>query len=342
MPLEEFGLTGFGIVVIVLLVLAVITLMSAIKVVPQGYNWTVENFGRYTRTLTPGLNLIVPFVERVGHKLNMMEQVLDVPTQEVITRDNASVAADGVAFYQVLDAANAAYEVSGLENAILNLVMTNLRSVMGSMDLDDLLSNRDAISERILRVVDQAAHSWGIKITRIEIKDINPPANLVESMGRQMMAEREKRAEILEAEGARAAKILRAEGEKQSQILKAEGEREAAYREAEARERLAEAEAKATKMVSEAIAAGDVQAINYFVAQKYTEALSKIASAPNQRVVLMPLEASSLIGAIGGIAEIARASFPEAQAPGTTAPPPADMRRRTTVPTVAERGGRDG
>lgn len=342
MPLEEFGLTGFGIVVIVLLVLAVITLMSAIKVVPQGYNWTVENFGRYTRTLTPGLNLIVPFVERVGHKLNMMEQVLDVPTQEVITRDNASVAADGVAFYQVLDAANAAYEVSGLENAILNLVMTNLRSVMGSMDLDDLLSNRDAISERILRVVDQAAHSWGIKITRIEIKDINPPANLVESMGRQMMAEREKRAEILEAEGARAAKILRAEGEKQSQILKAEGEREAAYREAEARERLAEAEAKATKMVSEAIAAGDVQAINYFVAQRYTEALSKIASAPNQRVVLMPLEASSLIGAIGGIAEIARASFPEAQAPGTTAPPPADMRRRTTVPTVAERGGRDG
>lgn len=342
MPLEGFGLTGFGIVVIVLLVLAVITLMSAIKVVPQGYNWTVENFGRYTRTLTPGLNLIVPFVERVGHKLNMMEQVLDVPTQEVITRDNASVAADGVAFYQVLDAANAAYEVSGLENAILNLVMTNLRSVMGSMDLDDLLSNRDAISERILRVVDQAAHSWGIKITRIEIKDINPPANLVESMGRQMMAEREKRAEILEAEGARAAKILRAEGEKQSQILKAEGEREAAYREAEARERLAEAEAKATKMVSEAIAAGDVQAINYFVAQRYTEALSKIASAPNQRVVLMPLEASSLIGAIGGIAEIARASFPEAQAPGTTAPPPADMRRRTTVPTVAERGGRDG
>ncbi|MFD2236216.1 SPFH domain-containing protein [Aureimonas populi] len=338
MLFDGFPVTGFGLVVIVLLVFAVLALLSAIKIVPQGYNFTIENFGKYTRTLTPGLNLIVPFVERVGHKMNMMEQVLDVPTQEVITRDNASVAADGVAFYQILDAAAAAYEVSGLKNAILNLVMTNLRSVMGSMDLDDLLSNRDAISERILRVVDQAAHSWGIKITRIEIKDINPPANLVESMGRQMMAEREKRAEILEAEGARAAKILRAEGEKQSQILEAEGKREAAYREAEARERLAEAEATATRLVSEAIAAGDVQAINYFVAQKYTEALAKIASAPNQRVVLMPLEASSLIGAIGGIAEIARSSFPEAQAPGTTAPPAAATRRHPAgVPTVGER-----
>ncbi|WP_185983415.1 SPFH domain-containing protein [Aureimonas mangrovi] len=335
MPLDI--ISGFGILVVALVVLAIIVLLSTIKIVPQGYNYTVENFGRYTRTLTPGLNMIVPFVERIGHKMNMMEQVLDVPTQEVITRDNASVAADGVAFFQILDAAAAAYEVSGLKNAILNLVMTNLRSVMGSMDLDDLLSNRDAISERILRVVDQAAHSWGIKITRIEIKDINPPANLVESMGRQMMAEREKRAEILEAEGARAAKILRAEGEKQSQILKAEGEREAAFREAEARERLAEAEATATKLVSEAIAAGDVQAINYFVAQRYTEALSKIASAPNQRVVLMPLEASSLIGAIGGIAEIARASFPEAQAPGTTAPPTATT-RRAGVPSAGDRG----
>ncbi|MDX6804563.1 SPFH domain-containing protein [Terrihabitans rhizophilus] len=340
MPTDAFGLSGIGIVIIVLAVVAAFTLFAAIKIVPQGYHWTVENFGRYTRTLTPGLNLIVPFVERVGKKMNVMEQVLDVPTQEVITRDNASVAADGVAFYQILDASAAAYEVSGLENAILNLVMTNLRSVMGSMDLDDLLSNRDAISERILRVVDQAAHSWGIKITRIEIKDINPPANLVESMGRQMMAEREKRAEILEAEGARAAKILRAEGEKQSQILEAEGKREAAYREAEARERLAEAEANATRMVSEAIAAGDVQAINYFVAQKYTEALAKIASAPNQRVVLMPLEASSLIGAIGGIAEIARASFPEAQVPGTTAPPSSQSARRRSVgvPAAGERG----
>jgi regulator of protease activity HflC (stomatin/prohibitin superfamily) len=309
-----------SIVVLVLALVAVIALFRTIKVVPQGYNYTVENFGRYTRTLTPGLSLLVPFVERIGHRMNMMEQVLDIPTQEVITRDNASVAADGVAFYQILDAAAAAYEVAGLQNAVMNLVMTNLRSVMGSMDLDDLLSNRDAISERILRVVDQAAHSWGIKITRIEIKDINPPANLVESMGRQMMAEREKRADILAAEGARAAQILRAEGEKQAQILAAEGKREAAFREAEARERQAEAEAKATRLVSEAIAEGDVQAINYFVAQRYTEALAKLASAPNQRVVLMPLEAASLIGALGGIGEIARSSFPDAPRPPANPP----------------------
>ena len=290
------------IALLVIVVVALIVLASTIKIVPQGYNYTVENFGRYTRTLTPGLSIIVPFVERIGHKMNMMEQVLDIPTQEVITRDNASVAADGVAFYQILDARAAAYEVSGLQYAILNLVMTNLRSVLGSMDLDDILSNRDSISEKILRVVDQASASWGIKITRIEIKDINPPKNLVDAMARQMMAEREKRAEILEAEGSRNAAILRAEGEKASRILEAEGKREAAYREAEARERLAEAEAKATQMVSEAIAAGDVQAINYFVAQKYTEALGKIATAPNQRVVLMPLEASSILGSISGIA----------------------------------------
>ncbi|MDY8107877.1 SPFH domain-containing protein [Fulvimarina sp. 2208YS6-2-32] len=296
---------------IVLVLIVLFILKSIIKVVPQGYNWTVENFGRYTRTLTPGLSLLVPFIERVGHKMNMMEQVLDVPTQEVITRDNASVAADGVAFYQILDARAAAYEVSGLQYAILNLVMTNLRSVMGSMDLDDLLSNRDSISERILRVVDEASHAWGIKITRIEIKDINPPKNLVDAMARQMMAEREKRADILEAEGSKNAAILRAEGEKQAQILKAEGMRDAAFREAESRERLAEAEAKATQMVSEAIAAGDVQAINYFVAQKYTEALGKIASAPNQRVVLMPLEASSIMGSIAGIAELTKAAFGE-------------------------------
>jgi len=306
--LETFGLGS--ILAVVLLFVAVVVVASTVKIVPQGYNYTVEHFGRYVRTLTPGLNLITPFVERIGRRMNMMEQVLDVPTQEVITRDNASVAADGVAFYQVLDASSAAYEVSNLQYAILNLVMTNLRSVMGSMDLDDLLSNRDTISERILRVVDQAAHSWGIKITRIEIKDINPPKNLVDSMARQMMAEREKRAEILEAEGKRNAQILKAEGLKQAQILEAEGKREAAFREAEARERLAEAEAKATQLVSDAIANGDVQAINYFVAQRYTDALAKIASAPNQRVVLMPLEASSVIGAIGGIAEIARATFP--------------------------------
>ena len=322
-------LTATGILVLVVLFFVIVVLFSTIKIVPQGYNYTVENFGRYTRTLEPGLNLITPFVERIGHKLNMMEQVLDVPTQEVITRDNASVAADGVAFYQILTAASAAYEVSGLENAILNLVMTNLRSVMGSMDLDDLLSNRDTISEKILRVVDQAAHSWGIKITRIEIKDINPPKNLVDSMARQMMAEREKRADILEAEGARNAAILRAEGEKQSQILQAEGKREAAYREAEARERLAEAEAKATRLVSEAIAAGDVQAINYFVAQKYTEALGKLAAAPNQRVILMPLEAASLVGSIAGIAEIAKASFGDAAVAGS---PPARARTPATPP----------
>ena len=330
--------SGLSILVLVLLFVAVVVLFSTIKIVPQGYNYTVENFGRYTRTLTPGLNIIVPFIERVGRKLNMMEQVLDVPTQEVITRDNASVAADGVAFYQVLDAAAAAYEVSGLENAILNLVMTNLRSVMGSMDLDDLLSNRDTISERILRVVDQAAHSWGIKITRIEIKDINPPRNLVDSMARQMMAEREKRAEILEAEGSRNAAILRAEGEKQSQILQAEGKREAAYREAEARERLAEAEATATRLVSEAIAAGDVQAINYFVAQKYTEALAKIASAPNQRVVLMPLEASSLMGSIAGIAEIAKASFGDPRGSGG-APDPSGQGGQLRQPSARKPSG---
>ncbi|SKA12302.1 SPFH domain-containing protein [Consotaella salsifontis] len=309
-------LTATTTLVIVLLVVALIILVSTIKIVPQGYNYTVENFGRYTRTLTPGLNILVPFIERIGRKMNMMEQVLDIPTQEVITKDNASVAADGVAFYQILDAPAAAYEVASLDKAILNLVMTNLRSVMGSMDLDDLLSNRDMISERILKVADEASHNWGIKITRIEIKDINPPKNLVDAMARQMMAEREKRAEILEAEGARNAEILRAEGKKQAQILEAEGKREAAYREAEARERLAEAEATATRLVSEAIAAGDVQAINYFVAQKYTEALGKIASANNQRVILMPLEASSLVGSIAGIAEIARSAFgAEAEAP---------------------------
>jgi regulator of protease activity HflC (stomatin/prohibitin superfamily) len=325
-------LSGFGILILVLLFFALIVLFAAVKTVPQGYAYTVESFGRYTRTLTPGLNILIPFVERIGRRLNMMEQVLDIPTQEVITRDNASVAADGVAFYQVLDAAAAAYEVSGLENAILNLVMTNLRSVMGSMDLDDLLSNRDAISERILRVADQAANSWGIKITRIEIKDINPPRDLVDSMARQMKAEREKRAEVLEAEGARNAKILRAEGDKQ-----AEGLREAAFREAEARERLAEAEATATRVVSEAIAQGNVQALNYFVAQKYTEALSKLASANNQRVILMPLEAASLIGSIGGIAELARASFPDAPTP-TSAPPATRARVPSTgaaAPTVS-------
>ena len=300
---------GLDIAIAVFAALVVIILFAAIKIVPQGYNFTVERFGRYTRTLEPGLSLIVPFFDRIGSKMNMMEQVLDVPTQVVISRDNASLEADGVCFYQVLNAPKAAYQVAGLENAILNLTMTNIRSVMGSMDLDELLSNRDAINERLLRVVDEAASPWGIKITRIEIKDINPPADLIQSMGRQMKAERDKRAEILEAEGARQAQILRAEGMKQAAILKAEGEREAAYREAEARERLAEAEANATKAVSEAIASGSTQAINYFVAQKYTEALQTIGSAPNQKIVLMPMEAASLIGSLGGIGAIAKEVF---------------------------------
>ena len=299
----------FDIIAIAFVALAVFALFSAVRVVPQGYEWTVERFGRYTGTLRPGLNLLVPFIDRIGHKQNVMEQVLDVPTQEVITKDNATCAVDGVTFFQVLDAAKAAYEVSGLENAILNITMTNLRTVMGSMDLDELLSKRDEINARILHVVDDAVAPWGIKMTRIEIKDINPPSDLVEAMGRQMKAERDKRAEVLEAEGERQAAILRAEGEKQSQILKAEGEKEAAFREAEARERAAQAEAEATRMVSEAIAKGDAKAINYFVAQGYTEALKTIGSARNQKVIMMPMEATSLIGSLGGIGEIASDIF---------------------------------
>jgi regulator of protease activity HflC (stomatin/prohibitin superfamily) len=294
---------------IVIAVLAVVIVVLGAKRVPQGMEYTVERFGRYTKTLRPGLGVIVPLVDIIGAKLNMMEQVLDVPSQEVITKDNAMVTVDGVVFFQVLDAAKAAYEVSQLTHAILNLTMTNIRTVMGSMDLDELLSMRDQINARLLEVVDDATTPWGIKVTRIEIKDISPPRDLVDAMARQMKAEREKRAQILEAEGHRQAAILKAEGEKQAAILEAEGEKEAAFREAEARERLAEAEAKATLMVSQAIAKGDIGAINYFVAQKYTEALQSIASADNQKVVLMPLEASSLIGSIGGIAEIAKGAM---------------------------------
>ncbi|MGN8022819.1 SPFH domain-containing protein [Phyllobacterium sp. 22229] len=323
--------SGFDFTIPVLVVLVLVVLFAGVKTVPQGYNYTIERFGKYTRTLAPGLNLIVPFFDRIGAKLNMMEQVLDVPTQEVITKDNANIAVDGIAFYQILNAPQAAYQVSGLQNAILNLTMTNIRTVMGSMDLDELLSNRDAINDRLLRVVDEAAHSWGIKMTRVEIKDINPPKDLIDSMARQMKAERDKRALVLEAEGNRAAQILRAEGLKQAQILEAEGKREAAYREAEGRERLAQAEAKATELVSAAINSGSVQAINYFVAQKYTEAFAKFATSNNQKLILMPMEASSLVGTLGGIGAIAREVFGDA-AQSERAATPAQPGRGRTVP----------
>ena len=320
-------LDGLSVTLIVLGVLAVMVLLAGVKTVPQGFNFTVERFGRYIRTMKPGLNLIIPFVDGIGKKMNMMEQVLEVPQQEVITRDNAIVTANAVNFYQVLDAAAAAYEVSNLQNAILNLTMTNIRTVMGSMDLDELLSHRDEINSRLLRVVDAAVSPWGIKITRIEIKDIDPPKDLVDSMGRQMKAEREKRATILEAEGRRQSAILSAEGLKQAQVLEAEGRREAAFRDAEARERSAEAEAKATQMVSEAIAAGNVQAINYFVANNYIKALEGIARSPNQKILMLPVEAASVIGAIGGIAEIAKESFGDK----LTGRPPANSSRPPTT-----------
>jgi regulator of protease activity HflC (stomatin/prohibitin superfamily) len=300
---------GAGIFALIFLAVIVFYLVRAIRMVPQGSAYTVERFGRYIRTLQPGLHVIVPFIDRVGHKLNMMERVLPVPSQEVITRDNAMVTVDGIAFYQVMDAARAAYEVAGLENAIMNMTMTNIRNVMGSMDLDSLLSQREEINHRLLGVVDQAAQTWGVKMTRIEIKDINPPRDLVESMARQMKAERDKRASILEAEGARNSAILRAEGEKQSVMLEAEGRKEAAFRDAEARERAAEAEAKATMMVSEAISKGNVQAINYFVANNYVEALKALATSPNQKVLMMPVDTSSVLGSIAGVAEIAREAF---------------------------------
>ncbi len=297
---------GFGLFVTVLFVFAILMVFLSVKSVPQGMEYTVERFGKYTNTLTPGLNIIMPIIDRIGRKLNMMEQVLDVPSQEVITKDNAMVRVDGVVFYQIMDAAKAAYEVNFLDVAIINLVMTNIRTVMGSMDLDELLSRRDEINARLLSVVDDATTPWGIKVTRIEIKDIAPPKDLVDSMARQMKAEREKRAQILEAEGLRQAEILKAEGLKRSAILEAEGQKEAAFLEAEARERMAEAEAKATMMVSEAIAKGGVQAINYFVAQKYVEALKEVASADNSKLIMMPLEASSVIGVLGGIGELAK------------------------------------
>ncbi|MBN4069033.1 SPFH/Band 7/PHB domain protein [Beggiatoa alba] len=306
----NIGLESF---VIVIVILAVVILFASVKSVRQGMEYTVERFGRYTRTLRPGLHFIVPFIDKIGAKMNMMETVLDVQSQEVITRDNAMISADGIVFFQILDAAKAAYEVNNLQRAILNLTMTNIRTVMGSMDLDELLSQRDKINAQLLGVVDDATTPWGVKVTRIEIKDIQPPKDLVEALSRQMKAERLKRAAILDAEGVKQSEILKADGEKRATILEAEGRKEAAFRDAEARERSAEAEAKATTMVSNAIEAGDINAINYFVANNYISALEKIASAPNQKLVFMPLEASSVIGAIGGITELAKSAMSKQQ-----------------------------
>jgi regulator of protease activity HflC (stomatin/prohibitin superfamily) len=313
----EFG----AIFALALFALAVLAVAKAVVVVRQGHEYTLERFGRFTATLRPGFSLIVPFVDRVGHRVNIMEQVLDIPTQEIITKDNAIVAVDGVVFYQVLEAAKAAYEVSNLVVAVTNLAQTNLRTVMGSMDLDETLSKRDEINARLLAVIDAATHPWGLKVTRVEVKDIRPPTDIVNAMARQMKAEREKRAVTLEAEGQRAADILRAEGAKQAQILEAEGRREAAFRDAEARERSAEAEAQATRMVSEAIAAGSTQAVNYFVAQRYTDALAQFAHSPNAKTIFMPLEASALIGSVAGIAELVRDAGRPSDAPPPAEPP---------------------
>ena len=318
----EFNdVSAYSVFVVAILVLALVLVMMAVRAVPQGFEFTVERFGRYTRTLRPGFHMIVPFFDRIGAKMNMMEQVLEVDRQEVITKDNAMVAANGVVFFQIMNAAKATYEVNNLELAMLNLAMTNLRTVMGSMDLDELLSQRDHINARLLTVIDAATTPWGVKVTRVEIKDIEPPRDIVDAMARQMKAERDKRASILEAEGERQSEILKAEGEKRAMVLSAEGRKEAAFRDAEARERLAEAEAKATQMVSEAIATGDVQAINYFVALKYVETLTAFANGPNQKIIFMPLEATGLISAIGGIGEIAREAFGKPQGDGAGAGP---------------------
>lgn len=306
--LDAYGLEAFGAPALAIFVFALILIYMMVKSVPQGEEWTVERFGRYTRTMKPGLHFLIPVMDKVGARINMMETVLDIDSQEVITRDNAMVVADAVAFYQVVDAARSAYEVRDLERALVNLSQTNIRAVIGSMDLDESLSNRDIINTKLLSVIDEAAHPWGVKVTRVEIKDLAPPKDITEAMGRQMKAERDRRAEILMAEGQKQSAILKAEGLRESQIREAEGRRQAAFLDAEARERAAQAEAEATRMVSEAIAAGDVQAINYFVAQKYTEALRDVAGAPNSKTIMIPLEATGLIGSIEGIRSLAAAA----------------------------------
>jgi regulator of protease activity HflC (stomatin/prohibitin superfamily) len=312
---------------VAMVVLALVVLFGAVKIVPQGREFTVERFGRYTRTLKPGISFLTPFVEGVGRRINMMEQVLDVPQQEVITKDNVMVKVDAIVFIQVMDAAAAAYRVANLDFAIAQLTMTNLRTVVGSMELDEVLSQRDAINSRLLDVIDEATTPWGVKVARIEIKDLQPPPDITNAMARQMKAERERRAVITEADGEKQAQIARAEGSKQAAILEAEGRREAAFRDAEAREREAEAEAKATAFVSEAIGRGDVQAINYFVAQKYVEAFGRLADSPNQKTIIVPAEMGALVGTVAGIKELVAASNPAET-------PPRPPRRGTSVPTA--------
>ncbi|MEI9888816.1 MAG: SPFH domain-containing protein [Rhizomicrobium sp.] len=326
---------GATIFVLAILFLAFVTIFSGVKSVPQGREWTVERFGRFTKVLKPGLNLIVPYVDRVGRKLSMMEEVLTIPSQVVITRDNATVTADAIAFYQVVDAAKAAYEVANLQAGITNLCLTNARTVIGAMDLDEVLSKRDEINQRLLSVVDQATSPWGVKVTRIEIKDLSPPTDITEAMARQMKAERFRRAEVTQADGEKNAAILRAEGAKQSAILQAEGRKEAAFRDAEARERSAQAEAKATQMVSDSIEAGNVNALNYFLGQKYVEAFALLAAAPNQKFVIVPMESAGLLGSIAGIAEMTR----EAIGAQVAAAPRAVTRAAAgTVPNVPPPG----